>query len=496
MADASAYFISINSDQHQMFAFTTINKYHKALSTGQTTCTEAVAFYLQQIKAKQHLNAFTEIYEAEALQKAAALDSKRKAGNSIGKLHGVVVAIKDVLCYEEHKVTAASKILEGYTAIYNATAIQRLLDEEAIIIGTCNCDEFAMGSSNENSSYGKVLNALDETRVPGGSSGGSAVAVQANMCMISLGSDTGGSVRQPADFCGIVGLKPTYGRISRYGLIAYASSFDQIGVFSNAVEDAALALEIMAGPDAYDSTAFQKEPGTFTEKKDPQKKYRIAYFKEALFHPSLDKEISNSINELMDKLKAAGHTVEPVAFSLLDYVVPAYYILTTAEASSNLSRFDGVRYGYRTQSAIADLTEFYKKTRSEGFGKEVQKRILLGTFVLSAGYYDAYFSKAQKVRRLLVNKTTEIFSNYDIIITPTSPTTAFKIGEKSADPIALYLADIYTVFANLTGLPGISVPLFKHSNGLPFGLQAMTNKWEESILLQFADLLMQQYRAN
>src|ERR1700747_739218 len=247
MADASACFISINPDQYQMFTFTTINNYHKALRAGQTTCTEAVEFYLQQINTKQHLNAFTEIYEAEALQKAAALDAKRKAGNPIGKLHGVVVAIKDVLCYDEHKVTAASKILEGYTAIYNATAIQRLLDEEAIIIGTCNCDEFAMGSSNENSSYGKVLNAYDETRVPGGSSGGSAVAVQAGQCMVSLGSDPGGVFRQPADFCGVVGLKPTYGRISRHGLIAYASSFDQIGIFGKNVNDVAKVLKAVAG---------------------------------------------------------------------------------------------------------------------------------------------------------------------------------------------------------------------------------------------------------
>jgi aspartyl-tRNA(Asn)/glutamyl-tRNA(Gln) amidotransferase subunit A len=479
-----------------MFVFTTIYNYHKALHAGQTTCSEAVAFYLEKIKSKKHLNAFTEIYEEEAIKKAIELDAKRKAGDAIGKLHGVVVAIKDVLCYEDHTVTAASKILKGYIAVYNATAVQHLLDEEAIIIGTCNCDEFAMGSSNENSSYGSVLNAYDETRVPGGSSGGSAVAVQADMSMISLGSDTGGSVRQPADFCGIVGLKPTYGRISRYGLIAYASSFDQVGVFSNSIEDAALALEVLAGADEYDSTVSQKVTETFTEKKDPQKKYRIAYFKEALHHPSLDKEIGYAINELINQLKAEGHTVEPVEFNLLDYIVPAYYVLTTAEASSNLSRFDGVRYGYRTTSAIADLTEFYKKTRSEGFGKEVQKRILLGTFVLSAGYYDAYYSKAQKVRRLLVDKTTEIFSSYDTIIIPTTPTTAFKIGEKSDDPIALYLADIYTVFANLTGLPGISVPLFKHSNGLPFGLQAMTNKWEELTLLQFSEFLMKQYKVN
>lgn len=454
---------------------------------------DTVTSYLKQIDAKKHLNAFTQVFADEALAKATALDEKRKSGAAMGKLHGVVVAIKDVLCYKDHVVTAASKILEGYTAVYNATAIQRLLDEEAIIIGACNCDEFAMGSTNENSAYGNVLNALDETKVPGGSSGGSAVAVQANMCMISLGSDTGGSVRQPADFCGIVGLKPTYGRISRYGLIAYASSFDQIGIFGNNIDDIALALEVMAGPDDFDSTATNNGQWTM-HNAQPDKKYKIAYFKEALFHESLDKEIKENIVTLIDKLKADGHTVEAVEFDLIDYIVPAYYVLTTAEASSNLSRFDGIRFGHSTKEPITDLNDFYAKTRTEGFGKEVQHRILLGTFVLSAGYYDAYFSKAQQVRQLLVNKTTKVFEDFDTIILPTSPVTAFTIGEKKDDPIAMYLADIYTVFANLTGLPGISVPLFKHSNGMPFGLQALTNKLEETTLLSFSKLLMQQYK--
>ena len=477
-----------------MFSFSSIKNYHTFLSENSNGCQAAVTHYLQKINENKKLNAFIEVYEKEALQKAAELDAKRNTGKPLGKLHGVIVAIKDVICYKDHKTSAASKILEGFTSIYNATAVHHLIDEEAIIIGSTNCDEFAMGSSNENSAFGNVLNALDQTKVPGGSSGGSAVAVQAGLCMISFGSDTGGSVRQPADFCGIVGLKPTYGRISRYGLIAYASSFDQIGIFGNNVEDVSLALEIISGPDDFDSTVSLKETKPFTAKADQQKKYRIAYFKEALFHPSLDKEISNSIIALIDKLKKDGHIVEAVEFDLLDYIVPAYYVLTTAEASSNLSRFDGVRYGYRTKTKADNLVEFYKRTRSEGFGKEVQRRILLGTFVLSAGYYDAYFSKAQKVRRLLIDKTDVAFKNYDVIIMPTSPTTAFDIGEKSGDPIALYLADIYTVFANLTGIPGISVPLFKHSNGMPFGLQAMTNKWDELTLLQFSELLMKQYK--
>ena len=342
-----------------------------------------------------------------------------------------------------------------------------------------------------------MLNAADETKVPGGSSGGSAVAVQAGLCMASLGSDTGGSVRQPADFCGIVGVKPTYGRISRYGLIAYASSFDQIGIFSNSVYDAAVLLEVMSGADAFDSTALTAENSEAPELLThlyTEKKYKIACFKEALYHPSLDKEIKENIISLMDTLKSNGHTVTEIDFDLLDYVVPAYYVLTTAEASSNLSRFDGVRFGYRSNAGIKDLTDFYKHTRSEGFGKEVQRRIMLGTFVLSAGYYDAYFSKAQQVRRLLVDKTKAIFAEYDAVILPTSPSTAFTIGEKTEDPIAMYLADIYTVFANLTGLPGISVPLFKHSNNMPFGLQIMTAKTDELTLLQLSEHLMQHYK--
>ncbi|MFN8250658.1 MAG: Asp-tRNA(Asn)/Glu-tRNA(Gln) amidotransferase subunit GatA [Ferruginibacter sp.] len=479
-----------------MFFFSTIQDYHKDLNNGSTTCVAAVTHYLHEINAKKRLNAFVDIYEAEALARAAELDTKRAAGTSLKKLHGVVIAIKDVLCYKDHAVTAASKILDGYKSIYTATAVQRLLDEDAIIIGSCNCDEFAMGSTNENSSYGNVLNAADESRVPGGSSGGSAVAVQAGLCMASLGSDTGGSVRQPADFCGIVGLKPTYGAISRYGLIAYASSFDQVGIFSNSVADAALLLDVMAGADNYDSTATNHQYSTASQiQPAPGKKYKIAYFKEALHHPSLDTEIKESVLGLIETLKADGHTVTAADFGLLDYVVPAYYVLTTAEASSNLSRFDGIRFGHSTKAAVKDLNDFYKQTRSEGFGKEVQRRIMLGTFVLSAGYYDAYFSKAQQVRRLLVNKTNEIFADYDAVILPVSPSTAFKLGEKTTDPVAMYLADIYTVFANLTGVPGIALPLFKHSNGMPYGLQVMTAKSDELTLLQLSAYIMQQYKA-
>ncbi len=480
-----------------MFLYKDISQYQLHLKENKTTCFEAVQFYLQKIAVSKKLNAFTEVYADEALKTAKLLDEKRNSGKPLGKLHGVVIAIKDVICYKDHAITASSKILTGFTSLYSATAVQRLLDEDAIIIGSCNCDEFAMGSSNENSVYGPVLNALDHAKVPGGSSGGSAVAVQAGLCMASLGSDTGGSVRQPADFCGILGLKPGYGRISRYGLIAYASSFDQIGIFGNTVADIALLLEIMCGEDEFDSTASPQTPeGALNQffnsipSTGDSRKYKIAYFKEALHHPSLDKEIKESIFSLIESLRLNGHTITEIEFELLDYVVPAYYVLTTAEASSNLNRYDGIRYGYQHKGNIEDLTEFYKQNRTAGFGIEVQRRIMLGTFVLSSGYYDAYFSKAQQVRRLLTDRTHSIFIDYDAVIMPTSPTTAFAIGEKSDDPISMYLADIFTVFANLTGIPGISAPLFKHSNGMPFGLQIMCKKTDELTLLQMADYLI------
>ncbi len=472
-----------------MFEFTSIEQFHAQLQEGKVTCLQVVQYYLKQIHSTRHLNAFIEVYADEALQRAKLLDEKRLAGQTIGKLHGVVIGIKDVICYKDHKVSASSNILKDFTSIYSATAVERLLSEEAIIIGNLNCDEFAMGSTNENSSYGNVLNALDETRVPGGSSGGSAVAVQAGLCMLSLGSDTGGSVRQPADFCGIIGLKPTYGRISRYGLIAYASSFDQIGIFGNNVPDVAVLLEVMAGADEYDSTVSHREVPAYSSLLSGNKKFCFAYFDEALNHPSLDIEIANSIKNKIEQLKEDGHEVAAIEFDLLDYIVPAYYVLTTAEASSNLSRYDGIKYGHRTAKKDIDLTEFYKLTRSEAFGKEVKRRIMLGTFVLSAGYYDAYFTRAQKVRQLLCDKTAAIFKFYDFIIMPTSPVTAFKAGEKMDDPIAMYLADIYTVMANLVGCPAISIPLFKHSNGMPFGLQVMANRFDEVSLLQISSML-------
>lgn len=477
-----------------LFVFESISQYHKELNNGSTTCLSVVEFYLQQIRQQKHLNAYIEVFEEEARARAIQLDQNKPFGQPLPLLYGVVVGIKDVLCYEGHIVSAASRMLKDFRAPYSATCIQRLVDAGAIIIGRLNCDEFAMGSSNENSAFGPTLNALDNSRVPGGSSGGSAVAVQASLCMVSLGSDTGGSVRQPADFTGVIGLKPSYGRVSRYGLIAYASSFDQVGVFAKTLQDASLVLETIAGQDAFDSTSSALPvPSYSTEfSKAPASSptFKFAYFREAVEHPSLDPEIRQALLQKFDKLIAAGHQVEAVDFPLLDYIVPTYYILTTAEASSNLSRFDGVRYGHRSTVKVEDLGEFYAHNRSEGFGHEVKRRILLGSFVLSAGYYDAYFTKAQQVRRRLFDQTQLIFNRFDAILAPTAPTPAFRFGEKSADPIEMYLGDIYTVFANLTGIPAISLPIFWHSNGMPFGLQVMTNRFEELSLLQVSASLV------
>ncbi len=456
------------------------------MACGELTTTQVVEHYLSSIQQQSHLNAFVHVFAKDALERAAALDNKLNDPTTWGKLFGVVIGIKDVICYKDHPVSAASAILKDFTSLYNATAVQRLLDEDAIIIGSLNCDEFAMGSSNEHSVHGKVLNALDESRVPGGSSGGSAVAVQAGLCMVSLGSDTGGSVRQPADFCGIVGLKPAYGRISRHGLIAYASSFDQIGIFSMGIEDAAAVLSVVAGSDEYDSTCSTEEVPDYLKTIHDQRSYRIAYFPESLEHPSLDPEIRSAIQQRINQLIEQGHTVSPVNFNYLNYIVPAYYVMTTAEASSNLSRYDGVRFGHRSNTPLNQLDDLYSRSRSEGFGKEVKRRIMLGTFVLSAGYYDAYFTKAQQIRRLIAETTDQLFTEYDLMIMPTVPAPAFHFGEKSNNAVEMYLGDLYTVFANLAGIAALSIPLFKHSNGMPFGMQVMSSRMNEPILLNFA----------
>ncbi|WDF55937.1 Asp-tRNA(Asn)/Glu-tRNA(Gln) amidotransferase subunit GatA [Mucilaginibacter sp. KACC 22063] len=457
----------------------------EALFSGATTAEELVNNYLQKIKANAHLNAFVEVFETEAIAQAKAVDAKIKSGNA-GRLAGMVISMKDNILYKGHKVTAASKILNNYTAIYSSTIVERLLAEDAIIIGSCNCDEFAMGAANENSYYGPVKNFADETRVPGGSSGGSAVSVQAGMCHASIGTDTGGSIRQPASFCNAVGFKPTYGTISRHGIIAYASSFDQVGTITRSVEDAALLTEVMAGPDEYDSTLMQAKPASLSaELKKVEAPQKIAYLKEALERPGLDPEIKEGLLNAIEKLKQAGHTVEPVSFEYLDYVVPTYYILTMAEASSNLARYDGVHYGYRSPNAV-DLTTTYKRSRSEGFGKEVKRRIMLGTFILSAGYYDAYYTKAQKMRRLIREKTCEILERFDFILTPTSPELPPKIAQEERDPLVSYLADIFTVQASLSGLPAISLPVKNNAGNLPFGLQLTTKRRNEQGLLNFS----------
>jgi aspartyl-tRNA(Asn)/glutamyl-tRNA(Gln) amidotransferase subunit A len=461
-----------------------------AIADGTTTIEAVTRHYLKTIQEKSDLNAFLEVFEEGALKQAIAIDQKWKDGN-VGKLAGMVIGLKDNLCYKGHQVTASSKILEGFESLYSATVVQRLIDEDAVIIGRLNCDEFAMGSSNENSAFGPVKHPLDSSRVPGGSSGGSAAAVAAGLCLATLGSDTGGSIRQPASFCGIVGYKPTYGLVSRWGCIAYASSFDQVGPLANNVEDCALIMEVIAGPDEFDSTMYQKPAASFSNELKAEGKYRIAYIRDYVENEGLDPEIRARLIELIEQLKADGHTVTAVDFPFLDYVIPAYYVLTTAEASSNLSRYDGIHYGYRSKNAT-DLESTYKLSRSEGFGAEVKRRIMLGTFVLSSGYYDAYYSKAQKVRRLLRDRTQAIFADNDFIILPSTPGTAFKLGERNADPIKMYLEDIYTVQANLCGVPSISLPLGKHSNGLPFGVQLMANTNQDSQLMAFSARLMKE----
>ena len=470
-----------------------MTKYHsfqaikQALATQETNCVDLVKGYLANIEANKNLNAFLEVYADEALEKATEIDEKIKNGTA-GRLAGMVIGLKDVLAYENHGLQASSKILDGFQSQFTATAVERIIAEDAIIIGRQNCDEFAMGSSNENSAFGPTRNFADPTRVPGGSSGASAVAVQADMCLASLGSDTGGSVRQPAAFCGVVGLKPTYSRVSRWGLIAYASSFDCIGPITKNVEDAALLLEIMAGADEHDSTVSFLPVPEYSKNLTPKRQYRLAYMREALESEGLDADVRAKTFEKFEQLKAQGHIVEAVDYPLMKYLLPTYYILTTAEASSNLSRFDGVRYGHRADG-VKNLEQLYKKSRAEGFGTEVRRRIILGTFVLSADYYDAYYTKAQRVRRLIKESTDEILSKYDFLISPTTPTPAVKIGEKSDDQIKMFLMDIFTVQANVVGNPCISVPNGANSEGLPIGFQILGKNFEEAEMLAFAKIL-------
>ena len=465
----------------------TFYKNHKEklelIRSGKLGLVDNVKHFLKNIEDQKDLNAFNFVFNDEAIDTAKAVEQKIK-NNSAGKLAGMVIAIKDVLAYKDHPLTCSSNILKGFTSLYTATAVQKLIDEDAIIIGKTNCDEFAMGSSNENSAFGKVLNPADKTRVPGGSSGGSAAAVAANLCDVSIGTDTGGSIRQPAAFCGVFGLKPTYGRVSRFGLTAFASSFDSIGPFSKNVEDAALVMEVISGKDVNDSTSIEKVIPDFSSSLSKDKKFMIGIPKE-YFANGLDEEIKTAILNIVDELKLEGYEVKEVSLPKTEYTIAAYYILTTAETSSNLARFDGVRYGIRSKS-FNDLNEMYVNTRAEGLGKEVKRRIMLGTYVLSSGYYDAYYRKAQKVRRLIKEDFDNTFKQVDLLITPTTPTVAFKIGEKSDDPLQMYLSDIYTTSANLAGIPGMSIPIGKNSANLSIGLQILSQQFEEEKIFQLA----------
>lgn len=472
-----------------MKTYASLQEIRNDLSSGAITVKRLVEYYHERILSHKDHNIFLETWFEEALNRADQIDQKIKAGKA-GRLAGMVISIKDNLCYKGHVVTAGSKILGGFESLFTATALERILDEDVIIIGRVNCDEFAMGSSNENSSYGPVRNPLDPSRVPGGSSGGSVASVAADLCLASLGSDTGGSIRQPASFTGLVGFKPTYGRISRWGLIAYASSFDQIGPITRSPEDAALLYEIMAGYDPKDNTCSSQALEPVTGFHSPENKsYRIAYIEEAANHPGVDPEIREGFKRFLDKLREEGHIVEPVSVPLLEKMVPAYYVLTTAEASSNLARFDGVRYGYRSEKA-GSVEEVIRYSRSEGFGPEVKRRIMLGTFVLSAGFFDAYYGKAQKVRKKIQEQTLDLLKKYDFILSPTSPSVAFKTGSKSDDPISMYLSDIFTVHSNLAGTPSISLPLGKNHEGLPWGIQLMGGFFCEKEIFGFSARLM------
>ena len=446
----------------------------KKIKAQELTSEEVVKSYIEEIeKTESTVNAFITLTCDEALAKAKEIDEKIKKGEVLGKLAGIPIAIKDNICTEGLKTTCASKMLGDFVPPYDATVVKKLLAEDAIIIGKTNMDEFAMGSSTENSAFKKTLNPRDTTRVPGGSSGGSAAAVGGKMCPVSLGSDTGGSIRQPAAFCGVVGLKPTYGLVSRFGLIAFGSSLDQIGPFSNSVEDSAYMLNIIAGTDELDSTSIRelKEIDYTASLKEGVKKMKVGV-PEEFFGEGLDEEIKDSVKKSLEVLKELGAEVETFSLPIIKDGLAAYYIMSSAEASTNLARYDGIRYGYKT-SNYTNLEELMENSRTEGFGPEVKRRIMIGTYALSSGYYDAYYNKADKFRAKLRHDLKETFKKYDLIVGPVSPVLPFKIGEKNSDPLAMYLADIYTINVNLAGNPAISIPCGVSKEGLPIGIQLM-----------------------
>ncbi|MEM7361970.1 MAG: Asp-tRNA(Asn)/Glu-tRNA(Gln) amidotransferase subunit GatA [Bacteroidota bacterium] len=457
-------------------------------TTTHASCLHKVNTYLQRIEEKKALNAFIHTYPEEAQQRAIEVDKRMEEGKA-GLLAGMVVGLKDLFCYENHPVTASSAILEGFISQITATSVQRLLAQDAILIGHQNCDEFAMGASNEHSVYGAVAHPLDPSYLPGGSSGGSAAAVASNLCDVALGTDTGGSVRQPAAWCGIIGLKPTYGRISRYGVIEFASSLDTVSILAREIEACAKMLEALAGVDPGDNTSSSQPVPAYHQHLSWNKKARIAYFKEALDHPALDEEVKAHTLKTLKRLTQQGHTVTPVNFPLLEYALPTYLILNTAEGSANLARYDGIRYGQRSSKAQT-LDEVYTQTRTQLLGKEVKRRILLGTFVLSARYYDAYYTRAQKVRRRIKEAMETLLETYDFVLLPTSATTAMRRGHTQDDPIKEYLCDLYTVIASVSGLPAISIPNGNTEAGWPIGLQVIGKAFDEKSLLAFSQYLM------
>jgi aspartyl-tRNA(Asn)/glutamyl-tRNA(Gln) amidotransferase subunit A len=471
----------------------TIDSTRTAIAEKKITASRLVEQFYLKIKAEDpEVHAYLTLCEDRATRQAKDIDDQVSQGASLPPLAGVPIGIKDVMVTKGIRTTAGSNILQNFIPPYDCTAVARLEAAGAIVLGKMNCDEFAMGSSNENSAYGPVRNPRDKSRVPGGSSGGSAAAVAAGTAVATLGSDTGGSIRQPASFCGVVGLMPTYGRVSRYGLIAFASSLDHIGPLTKTVKDAAIMLRVIAGHDPLDSTSADVPvPDYETDLAKPVQGLKIGVPKE-YFGEGLDAEVRAAVEAGITKLRSAGCEVVPISLPHTQYAIPTYYLIATAEASANLARFDGVRYGYRAKGART-LAEMYRKSRDEGFGAEVKRRIMLGTYALSSGYYDAYYLKAQRVRTLLTRDFEEAFQKVDAIVTPTSPTPAFKLGEKSDDPLFMYLADIYTVTADLAGIPGISVPCGKTQAGLPIGLQVLGRHFDESTVLRVAAAVERAY---
>jgi len=507
-------------------SFSNFSQIQQALESGDITLPEIVQNYIQNIEERNdEINAVVSLDTEDALERAQQIQ-KRIDDGSAGKLAGMVIGVKDLICEKDKQTTCASHILENFESVYDATVVERLRDEDAILMGRLNMDEFAMGSSTENTIYGPTHNPVDSSKVPGGSSGGSAAAVAADFCTASLGSDTGGSIRQPASYCGVVGLKPTYGRVSRHGLVAFASSFDCIGPLTHSVKDAAILLETIAGFDPNDNTSSSRTVPNYQRfVEDPEPNIRIGV-PEEYFGEGLDEEIRDGIQDKLSELEESGAELVPIHLPHMKYGIATYYILATAEASSNLARYDGIRYGHRAdikeveedlkeeraaleqkikqakgdeqnelteelENLDSSLIRLYKKSRTEGFGPEVKRRIMLGTYVLSAGYYDAYYAKAQKVRRLIKQDFTEAFEDVDVIVSPTAPTTAFDIDSKMDNPVQMYLNDIYTISANLAGICGINVPAGTHSNGLPYGMQFMADTFEEGKLFNAARLVEQ-----